>query len=81
MLPLFTLTSTRQGCRGSPRPQDLTQEGFRQMIANGLTRSTVQHRLNQYAAAIAAGGKKLANTQLLPRYELMKKILQLWPDR
>jgi hypothetical protein len=29
--------------------------------------------------AIAEGGSKLANTQLMPRYQLMMEILDLWP--
>ena len=61
--------------------QHLTRQAVKQMIANGLNKATVQHLLNQYGAALAAGGAELANTQLQARYELMKKILELWPDK
>jgi hypothetical protein len=59
--------------------QGLTKEAVKQMIKNGLTKATVQRLLFKYGAAIGAGGAKLANSQLQPRYELMQKILSLWP--
>jgi hypothetical protein len=49
------------------------------MVDNGLTKSTVQRLTFQYGRAIAEGGSKLANTQLMPRYQLMMKIIELWP--
>lgn len=57
----------------------LTRQGVQQMIDKGLTKATVQRLVFQYGRAIAEGGAKLANTQLLPRYQLMMKIIELWP--
>jgi len=51
------------------------------MIANGLTKEMVQQLAAKYGAALAVGGAKLANTQLQPRFELMQKILQMWPNK
>jgi RHS repeat-associated protein len=59
--------------------RSLTKKAVEKMIAKGLTKATVQRLLFKYGAAIAAGGAKLANTQLQPRYELMQKIVELWP--
>jgi hypothetical protein len=59
--------------------QSLTTQAIRQMIARGLTREWVQAQLAQYESAIARGGAKLLNQQLLPRLALMKKLLDLWP--
>ena len=50
------------------------------MVANGLSKAWVQQQLALYTAAIAQGGAKLDNSQLLIRRELMEKILSLWPD-
>jgi hypothetical protein len=42
------------------------------MVDKSLTKSTVQRLVFQYGRAIAeAGSSKLANTQLMPRYQLM----------
>ena len=41
------------------------------------TREMVQQLADKYDAALAEGGAKLANTQLQPRLELMRKILEL----
>jgi hypothetical protein len=57
----------------------LTTEAVEGMVARGLTRQWVQEQLALYERAIAAGGPKLKNLQLLPRLELMKKLLELWP--
>jgi RHS repeat-associated protein len=57
---------------------NLTKATVEQMKRQGLNRATVENLLRQYEKAIAQGGKKLANEQLLPRRELMKKILDLW---
>jgi hypothetical protein len=57
----------------------LTAEGVKSMIARGLTREWVTQQLTMYRAAIAQGGKKLVNTQLEARKELMEAILTLWP--
>ncbi|HEY0875843.1 MAG TPA: DUF4951 domain-containing protein [Vicinamibacterales bacterium] len=57
---------------------NLTKAAVEQMKRQGLNRATVENLLRQYEKAIAQGGKKLANEQLLPRRDLMKKILELW---
>jgi uncharacterized protein RhaS with RHS repeats len=57
----------------------LTEKGVQQMIDKGLTKATVQRLVFQYGRAIAEGGAKLANSQLLPRYQLMMKIVNLCP--
>jgi hypothetical protein len=44
-----------------------------------VTREWVADQLATYQNAIAKGGAKLLNQQLLPRAELMQKILELWP--
>jgi RHS repeat-associated protein len=56
----------------------LTRAAVEQMKRSGLTKNTVQGLLRQYENALAQGGKKLANEQLVPRAELMRKILELW---
>jgi RHS repeat-associated protein len=56
----------------------LTRAAVEQMKRRGLTKSTVENLLRQYERAIGEAGKKLANEQLLPRAELMRKILSLW---
>ena len=50
------------------------------MIAQGLNRATVEHLRAMYQAAIDSGGDKLRNLQLLPRANLMDRILELWPE-
>lgn len=60
--------------------QSVTTQGIRQMITRGLTREWVQAQLTQYEAAIARGGAKLLNKQLLPRLALMRRLLELWPQ-
>jgi hypothetical protein len=59
--------------------QGLTTQAIRQMITRGLTRQWVEAQLAQYESAIARGGAKLVNRQLLPRLALMRKLLELWP--
>jgi hypothetical protein len=59
--------------------QGLTTQAIRQMIARGLTREWVAAQLAQYEAAVARGGAKLLNQQLLPRLALMRRLLELWP--
>jgi hypothetical protein len=59
--------------------QTLTRETVKQMLRRGLTRSAVEEQLAVYQRALAQGAEKLANTQLLPRIELLQKILTLWP--
>lgn len=57
----------------------LTTQAIRQMIARGLTRRWVEAQLALYEAAVARGGAKLVNQQLLPRLALMRRLLELWP--
>lgn len=57
----------------------LTRTKVAQMVARGLSKEWVKQQLARYLKDIAEGGKKLDNTQLLPRKELMEKILELWP--
>jgi RHS repeat-associated protein len=57
----------------------LTKDAIKHMIRRGLTRSAVEEQLAVYQRALAQQGAKLANTQLLPRIEVLEKILKLWP--
>jgi hypothetical protein len=41
----------------------------------------VAEQLAQYTKSFAEGGAKLENAQLVPRIELMQKILKLWPKQ
>lgn len=45
---------------------------------SGVDKAWVQRQLELYTKAVEQGGVKLNNQQLLPRKELMEKILQLW---
>jgi hypothetical protein len=57
----------------------LTREQVKGMMSQGLRKHHVQQLLGDYARAIASAGAKLQNTQLFPRYQLMQRILALWP--
>ena len=59
--------------------KSLTPEDVLAMQSKGLNRRTVENLLEQYNAAITQGGSKLRNTQLIPRRDLMIRILELWP--
>lgn len=59
--------------------QNLTREGVREMIKNGLTRERVEQQLTLYRSAATNSVKVAKNAQLVPRTALMEKILQLWP--
>ncbi|MFI2473898.1 hypothetical protein [Nocardia xishanensis] len=59
--------------------QSLTTEIVRGMIARGLTREWVEAQLATYGRSFAKEGMKLVNKQLVPRIELMRRILELWP--
>jgi hypothetical protein len=48
------------------------------MKGAGLNRATVDNLIRQYDNAIAQGGGKLTNPQLLPRRALMQAILDNW---
>jgi RHS repeat-associated protein len=57
----------------------LTAAAVARMVQQGLTREWIVAQLAKYQSSIVEGGKKLQNTQLLARKELMEKVLQLWP--
>ena len=59
--------------------RNLTVEQVAGMQAQGLNRATVEHLRAVYQKTIETGGKKLQNEQLLPRAQLMDRILELWP--
>jgi RHS repeat-associated protein len=59
--------------------RELTQSRVAELVRQGVTREWVQKQLTAYQQALEAGGKKLDNTQLLPRIELMKKLLEYLP--
>jgi hypothetical protein len=59
--------------------ENLTEAIVKDLATKGLTRDWVTGQLTQYQSAIAKAGVKLVNQQLLPRAELMAKILALWP--
>ena len=48
--------------------------------AQGLQYSYRRTPPAQYDQAVAAGGSKLQNAQLIPRQQLMTRILELWPS-
>lgn len=60
--------------------ESLTPQRVQQMAGEGLTKQWVEKQLAMYEQMAAQGGKKLANKQLLPRLELMRKLLRLWPQ-
>ena len=62
------------------RTKTLKSQDVRAMMDQGLTRKDAEALLALYEKAIKAGGKKLDNAQLIPRRDLMKKILSLWPS-
>jgi RHS repeat-associated protein len=57
---------------------NLTKSKLKDWIKKGLTKEWVEEQLASYSKAIVAGGMKAKNTQLLPRRDLMVKILSLW---
>ncbi len=59
--------------------ENLSVSDVTKMINRGLNKETVKHLRSQYQKALEQGGKKLQNEQLLPRKQLMDKILELWP--
>jgi RHS repeat-associated protein len=59
--------------------ENLTEQQVKTMIYRGLTKEWVEKQLALYSSAVAQGGAKLLNKQLLPQKELMEKILSLWP--
>ncbi|HEV1994128.1 MAG TPA: hypothetical protein VGR03_07350 [Candidatus Acidoferrum sp.] len=59
--------------------QGLTTEAIEGMIEEGLTREWVESQLEMYEKAAENAIKAARNTQLMPRLELMQKLLELWP--
>jgi hypothetical protein len=59
--------------------QTLTAEQVAAMEAQGLNRVTVEALRTTYQKALEVAGGKLRNGQLLPRLDLMKRILDLLP--
>jgi hypothetical protein len=59
--------------------KNVTTSAIEKMMEQGLTKEWVTRQLGMYSEAIKGGTDKLRNAQLLPRAELMKKILDLWP--
>jgi hypothetical protein len=62
------------------RLREINPRTVKDMIQQGLDRPWVERQLSMYQAAIRAGGKKLLNTQLFPRLELLDAILRNWPN-
>jgi RHS repeat-associated protein len=58
--------------------RQLTQQRVAQLAQQGLTRQWVEQQLSFYTRALGQGGGKLNNAQLLPRKQLMEKLLELW---
>jgi RHS repeat-associated protein len=61
--------------------ENLTKDQVKAMADKGLTLEKAQQLAGQYAKKLAEEGAKEANKQLLPRYQLMQKIIQLWPGK
>ena len=58
--------------------KNLTRAKVEEMIQKGLTKDWVKKQFGLYEAALK-NPAKAKNINLQPRYELMKKILSLWP--
>jgi len=65
--------------RTAEMAKNLTADRVGAMQAQGLNRATAESLRGTYQKAIEAGGAKLQNEQLLPRAQLMDRILELWP--
>ena len=61
--------------------RELTAGRVAELVKQGVTREWVEKQLALYSKSLASGNKKLENTQLLPRIELMEKVLKLWPGQ
>ncbi len=60
--------------------RELTPARVAAIAKQGVTRDWVQEQLQLYQKAFESGGAKHNNAQLLPRIELMKKLLENWPE-
>jgi hypothetical protein len=58
--------------------QELTKARVAQLVKQGLTREWVEKQYIQYQKKSLQPGAAEVNTQLLPRLELMKKLLELF---
>jgi RHS repeat-associated protein len=58
--------------------ENLTSEQIQVWAKQGLTKEWVMEQLTLYTKAIAKGGDKLKNINLMPRKELIEKMLNLW---
>lgn len=65
--------------RTAQMARNLTASQVANMKSQGLNRATVEHLRAMYGRAFATGGSKLRNEQLIPRAQLMDRILELWP--
>ena len=59
--------------------QNLTRAQVQAFANQGLTKQWVQEQLRLYGKAVLNANKLNKNMNLLPRKELMEKILYLWP--
>jgi len=57
----------------------LTEASIEDLAAQGVSREWVADQLIQYAEAVDNPVKLAANAQLLPRIQLMLRLLELWP--
>ncbi len=60
------------------RIEQINAETVGQMARQGLTREWIDTQAAKYANALEAGGRKAINEQLVPRLELMLKIMDSW---
>jgi hypothetical protein len=58
--------------------KNLTHAKLEEMIQKGLTKDWVKKQFSMYEAALK-NPAKAKNINLKPRFDLMKKILSLWP--
>jgi len=58
--------------------KNLTRAKVEEMIEKGLTKDWVKKQFSMYEAALKDAAKA-RNINLQPRFDLMKKILSLWP--
>ena len=58
--------------------KNLTRGKVEEMIQKGLTKDWVKKQFSMYEAALKIPAKA-KNINLQPRFDLMKKILSLWP--
>jgi RHS repeat-associated protein len=61
--------------------RELTAARVAELVKQGVSREWVEKQLAFYRASLESGSRKLENNQLLPRIELMEKLLKLWPEQ